>query len=228
MCKCLQDFNIPLNLSTTINSIIGKERVEAVETVQVDASLKPIEGTKETIACDALLLSVGLIPENELSRKAGILLDPMTGGPLVDEDMATNVPGIYAAGNVVTIYDLVDYVSKAGFVAGKNAALYAQGVKSMRQEPIEIRAGENVRTVIPQRINRDLGANDEFLFELRVGRPFEKKVYIEVMEDNRVVKTFKENYARPAEMILLKMKGSEFAQAISPTTKEFTVRAVEA
>ena len=123
--QCLQDFGIRLELMHTIKKIIGKSRLEAVETVKVDESLNLIDGTEQIIPCDTLLLSVGLIPEIELAKKADLNLDPITGGPYVNEKMGTSIPGIFAAGNIVYIYDLVDYVTKSGYAAGKNAALYS-------------------------------------------------------------------------------------------------------
>ena len=111
--QCLEDWDIPLQLQHTVKRIIGKNRVEAIEAVGVDSHWNYIPGTEEIIPCDTLLLSVGLIPENELSKKAGVAIDPVTGGPYVDEKFQTNIPGIFAAGNVVHVYDLVDYVSMA-------------------------------------------------------------------------------------------------------------------
>ena len=125
--QCLLDFDIPLQLRHTVNRILGNSRVEAVEAVRVDEKWQPIAGTEEIIPCDTLLLSVGLIPENELSRQAGVRLDPLTVGPIVDSHFQTSVPGIFSAGNVVHVYDLVDWVSEAGFEAGRSAAMYAQG-----------------------------------------------------------------------------------------------------
>ena len=123
--QCLLDFDIQLQLRHTVKRIIGNDRVEAIESVQVDEKWQPVPGTEEVIPCDTLLLSVGLIPENELSKKAGVLLDPRIGGPIVDDNFQTNVPGIFAAGNVVHVYDLVDWVTEAGYVAGKAAGEYA-------------------------------------------------------------------------------------------------------
>src|SRR5512142_172671 len=123
--QCLLDYDIPLQLSHTVNRIIGDKRVEAIASVRVAERWNPMPGTEEIIPCDTLLLSVGLIPENELSRKAGVRLDPVTGGPFVDNNFETNVPGIFAAGNVVHVYDLVDWVTEAGSHAGKSAARFA-------------------------------------------------------------------------------------------------------
>lgn len=125
--QCLQDFEIPLLLRHTVVEIHGKKRVEGVTVARVDENLRPVEGTEEYIECDTLMLSVGLIPENELSKKAGVLIDPKTRGPVVDENRQTMVPGIFACGNVVKVHELVDFVSDEGEIAGRSAGLYAQG-----------------------------------------------------------------------------------------------------
>lgn len=125
--QCLKDFDIPLMLRHTVVEIHGKKRVEGVTVARVDENLKPIPGTEEYIECDTLMLSVGLIPENELSKKAGVEIDPKTRGPVVDENRQTKVPGIFACGNVVKVHELVDFVSDEGEIAGRGAALYAQG-----------------------------------------------------------------------------------------------------
>ncbi|MBS5335484.1 MAG: FAD-dependent oxidoreductase [Anaerovoracaceae bacterium] len=125
--QCLKDFDIPLKLSHTISRIHGRERVEGVTVVRVDENMKPVCGTEEYIECDTLMLSVGLIPENELSRKAGIIIDSKTKGPVVDENRQTSCPGIFACGNVVKVHELVDFVSEEGEIAGRAAALYAAG-----------------------------------------------------------------------------------------------------
>ena len=125
--QCLKDFDIPLLLRHTVVEIHGKKRVEGVTVARVDENLKPIPGTEEYIECDTLMLSVGLIPENELSKKAGVEIDPKTRGPVVDENRQTKVPGIFACGNVVKVHELVDFVSDEGEIAGRGAALYAQG-----------------------------------------------------------------------------------------------------
>lgn len=139
--QCLQDFNIPLMLRHTVVEIHGKQRVEGVTVAQVDEKLKPIPGTEEYIECDTLMLSVGLIPENELSKKAGVELDPKTRGPVVDENRQTKIPGIFACGNVVKVHELVDFVSDEGETAGRAAALYAQ-VKPVSEEMINHREGK--------------------------------------------------------------------------------------
>jgi len=223
--QCLQDFNIPLELSTTIKTINGNNRVESVETLKVDESLKQIPGTEQIIPCDSVLLSVGLIPENELSKKAGVILDPLTGGPEVDEKMATNIPGIFAAGNAVTIYDLVDYVSEAGFTAGRNAALFASGNTISPADTIKILPGENVRTVVPQAINKQLSGN-QVLIELRVTKDFPSPVKIELTDGDNVVLAFREKYARPAEMITLKINPELFMEKTAGISGALKVRAL--
>jgi len=222
--QCLQDFNIQLNTGTTIKKIIGKNRLTGVETVRVDESMAPIQGTEELISCDTLILSVGLIPENELSRKAGIELDPLTGGPFVDETMSTNIPGIFAAGNVVTIYDLVDYVSLAGRTAGVSAAKYSN--QHLPSDTIIIKPGNNVRTLIPQRISLNKDNEYEFHLEFRVSRIFDKKVVVNIIGNQKVIKSIKLNYARPAEMITWKLS-SDLLKTLGPRTKELIIEVVE-
>lgn len=222
--QCLQDFNIPLNLSTTINRIIGKKRVEAVETIRVDANMVPVAGTQEMIPCDSLLLSVGLIPENELSKKAGVNIDALTAGPVVDENMATNVPGIYAAGNVAAIYDLVDYVTKAGFLAGKNAALFARGISKPALNFISLKPGKDIRSVMPQKISAEAQTGGLFPVEMRVTREFHESAAIEIVEGDNVLLTEKVRYARPAEMLTTTVNGRELMAKVNKDTKELIVR----
>lgn len=200
--QCLNDYNIPLHLSHTITFIHGKKRVEGVTVSQVTEDLQPVPGTERYVPCDTVILSVGLIPENELSEQAGIILDPVTRGPVVDENMQTSVPGIFACGNVVNVYDLVDYVTYTGEAAGRGAARYIKG-ELPPGRPAAIRAGENVQFVVPQSI--DPG---------RVKEPV--NVYFRVKEtaqsvravlrsgDNPLVSK-KERIVRPPEMVVLKL-----------------------
>lgn len=221
--QCLQDYDIPLHLSTTVNKIYGERRVEGIETVKVDENLEHVSGTEEFIKCDTLVLSVGLIPENELSRKAGVQIDNRTNGPLVDSDMATNVPGIFAAGNVTAIYDLVDYVSKAGEVAGQSAAQYAVSQDKNRHEgsrSIRIKPGANVGSIIPQQIFiDDLGDRDVYL-NMRPNSLLERMVKVELDADSEEVMSFREQYARPAEMIIRKLKSRDIEKLKATTTNE--------
>ncbi|MDR2748034.1 MAG: FAD-dependent oxidoreductase [Treponema sp.] len=167
--QCLDDFNIPLRLSETVTRVRGRDRLESVTTVKVGPDRKPIPGTETEIPCDLLVLAVGLIPENELSVKAGIELDPRTRGPVLDSAFMTNVPGIFAAGNVAAVFDLVDYVSQSGETAARGAAAFLRGeLSAPGWDPVE--AGENVNFVVPQRIRREDSAGKTAFF-LRVKNP---------------------------------------------------------
>jgi thioredoxin reductase len=203
--QCLLDFDIPLQLQHTVNRILGNTRVEAVEAVRVDENWQPIEGTEEIIPCDTLLLSVGLIPENEVSKKAGVFLDPVTGGPYVDEGMQTNVPGIFAAGNVVHIYDLVDWVTEAGFVAGRAAAKFAIAERKRAARQVQLKAGENVRYVVPHVMDKEALAEEDQKLQMRVINPIEQKVWVQVMDGEDQVTRKGQRYARPGEMVTVKI-----------------------
>ncbi len=222
--QCLQDYNIPLELSTTVSRILGKDRVEGIETVQVDESLQPIHGTEQVIPCDTLLLSVGLIPENELSRKAGVVLDHVTNGPVVDSEMATSVAGIFAAGNVTAIYDLADYVSKAGEIASKSAAMYARehtGAGLLTPEPatVTLKPGQNVASVVPQKLH--IAPGGEVTLGLRSRAVIDKMVKVSVMNGDQTVFSFREQYVRPAEMILHTLRPRDITglKDVSPGTE---------
>lgn len=199
--QCLLDYDIQLQLQHTINRIIGDKRVEAIEAVQVDDRWNPIPGSEEIIPCDTLLLSVGLIPENELSRKAGVKLDPLTAGPVVDDRFETSVPGIFAAGNVVHVYDLVDWVSEAGLAAGKAAARYAISRETRSMDRIPVLVGDNVHHVVPHQICKQTLAEEPIKLQLRVKQPVEEPVWVEVRRGNSLVARKAERYARPGEMI---------------------------
>lgn len=151
--QCLEDFNIPLLLQHTVTFVHGADRVEAVTMAKVDGNGRPIPGTERMMECDTLILSVGLIPENELSEAAGIALDPATGGPIVNERMETSVQGIFACGNVVHVHDLVDHVTQVGELAGESAARHVLNKLPPLSRKITLRAGENVRYVVPQIIS---------------------------------------------------------------------------
>ena len=172
--QCIHDFGIPLLLSHTVTEIHGQQHIEAVTIAKVDENMQPIPETSRILECDALLLSVGLIPENELSLSAGIVLDPRTGGPVVTEARQTNVAGVFAAGNVAHVHDLVDNVSREGKLAGSNAARLALGSELPRAN-IRLIPGENIRYVVPQTIS---GRNDVTVY-MRVKKP-EQKVRIKI------------------------------------------------
>ena len=168
--QCLNDFDIPLLLEHTITEIYGNYRVEGVKVAQVDKEGNPIKDTERSISCDCLLLSVGLIPENELSKEAGITLDPQIGGPIVDEYLQTSVDGVFAAGNVVQVWDLVDNVTFDGERTGMSAAKYVAGNLRKRPKEISVIPGDNIRTVTPHKIV----GTESVEFALRVREPVEK------------------------------------------------------
>jgi len=205
LVQCLQDFDIPLQLKHTVTEIKGNRRVEAVVSSEVDDTMQPISGTEEVIPCDTVLLSVGLIPENELSRRAGIALDSVTGGPVVDEGMGTSRPGFFAAGNVVHVYDLVDWVTRAGELAGQSAADYALGKRPAARDRLRTVAGENVRYVVPQWLDAATLEEGPQQLQLRVRSPIEEKVAVAVFADGEEVARKAERYVRPGEMVTVKL-----------------------
>lgn len=218
--QCLDDFGIPLCLSTTVVRIHGDKRLEGVTVAQVDAARNPIAGTERYIACDTLLLSVGLIPENELTRMAGIPLDRMTNGALVDENCQTQVPGIFACGNVLQVHDLVDYVSEEAERAGAAAAAYVSNQMETEKD-FTTCAGCGVRYVVPQRIHA--GCEDVALF-LRVIEPFGRVRFV-VKDGDRVLTEVKRLKAVPGEMEKLTVK-AEMLQAVQgPITVSLEVLA---
>ena len=164
--KLIDDFDIPLKLSHTVVDIGGKERVESVTIAKVDENRKPIKGTEEIIPCDTLLLSCGLIPENELFSGAGIKMHPVTGGPMVNESLETSRKGIFACGNVLHVHDLVDYVSKEAKTAGENAAEFVLGFWDKEENGIEIKTGKGVRYTVPSTIR--ISRMDELVREWSV------------------------------------------------------------
>jgi len=200
--QCLQDFNIPLQLSHTVNRILGKNRVEAIESVQVDENFNPIKGTEEIIPADTLLLSVGLIPENELSRKVGVKMDTLIQGPFVDEEMQTSIPGIFAAGNVVHIFDLVDWVTEAGFTAGKGAARFVKETKE-KSDLVKLVPGNNIHHIVPQYLKKDALQNGPIKLMMRVIKPMEEKVWVELSDGKNLITRKLERYVRPGEMVIL-------------------------
>jgi NADPH-dependent 2,4-dienoyl-CoA reductase/sulfur reductase-like enzyme len=222
--QCLMDYGIQLQLQHTVHRIIGRERVEAVESVQVDEKWNPLPGTSEIIPCDTLLLSVGLIPENELSRKAGVRIDPLTTGPYVDDHFETNVPGIFAAGNVVHVYDLVDWVSEAGFSAGKSAADFALAVKAKEKRHIPFVAGQNVRYIVPHQLDKESLATGDIRLQLRVKAPIEDPTWVEVHNGGSLVARKLERYVRPGEMVtfVLPQKTYDDVKNASALTVEVT------
>ena len=214
--QCLHDFDIPLKLSHTVVNIHGKERITGVTVAEVDQNRKPIPGTEEEIPCDTLLLSVGLIPENELSRDAGISLDPITGGALVDQDRETGIPGVFACGNVLHVHDLVDFVSEEAALAGRAAAEYiTSGEQEQCRIPLE--TDGNVRYTVPQRITK---YKDVAVF-FRVSRVFTNARLV-VTDGERLIAEKKLRKAVPGEMnrFLLKADQLTGAKAIKFSLEE--------
>lgn len=195
--QCLDDFGIPLKLKHTITRIAGSRRVEGVYVAQVDENKKPIPKTEEYIACDTLLLSVGLLPENELTRQAEIEISPVTNGPAVNQYMQTSVPSVFACGNVVHVNDLVDNVTTESLQAGKYAALYAMGQIEGEGREVESVTGNNVSYLCPQRLREEKGAKANLFF--RVLAP-ELDVRIEARCQDRVIASKKERRVNPGEM----------------------------
>ena len=173
--QCLMDFRIPLELGSTVVEIRGRDRVESVVVAKVDDKLVPVSGTETVIPCDTLLLSVGLIPENELAKRAGVELSPLTGGAVVDETLMTSVPGIFSCGNVLHIHDVADWASFEGFAAGERAARFVAGDRAARTA-VRVSAGPNIRYALPQLATRG-AAGVEWSF--RVKRPV-RDVTVEV------------------------------------------------
>ena len=219
--QCLDDYGIPLMLNHTVVDVAGRERLEGVTIAQVGENLKPIPGTEQYIPCDTLLLSVGLIPENELSTAAGVELSPATSGPVVDETLATNVPGIFAAGNVLHVHDLVDFVSEESARAGEQAARYALGQTADNGPAIPVENGFGVNGVVPQRVHAGkVDAPIRFMFR---PRNVYKAARICVDFDGQEVLRGKPHMIMaPGEMATLEVEPQLFAD--HPDVSKITVR----
>ena len=200
--QCLEDFGIPLRLSCTVIRTHGKDRLEGVTVANVDKNLKPILGTEEYIPCDTLMLSVGLIPENELSKNSGIELDRVTNGPSVDEYRETSRKGVFACGNVLQVHDLVDYVTEESQIAGEGAAKFIKGEKQYGG-CISTKGENGVRYIVPQRINRATDKDVKLYF--RVGQVF-RNVKLVVKCGDEVIISKKKNKMTPGEMEYVPIK----------------------
>lgn len=206
--QCLEDYGIPLKLSHTVVRIHGKERVSGVTLAKVDNFGKPIEGTEEYLSCDTLLLSVGLLPENELSAGMGVELSAVTKGPLVNEGLETSLEGVFACGNVLHVHDLVDYVSEEAKAAGKNAAAYVQGErKQSSEQEIPIEAETGVRYTVPKYVTPDRIEKD-LTVRFRVGSVFQNS-FVSVYLDEKRILHRKKAVMAPAEMEQVTVKKSE-------------------
>lgn len=224
--QCLDDFGIPLKLSHTVVEIKGKERVEGITLAQVDSNNKPISGTEEFYSCDTLLLSVGLIPENELSRGMGIEMSPMTSGPIVNESLETNIDGVFACGNVLHVHDLVDFVSEEAKAAGRNAAEYVKRMEEaeakavnakdsaevaaeaeavvLEEKVVELVPTDGVRYTVPSTI-RVANMAEELIVRFRVGAVY-RNAFISVYFDEERVIHRKRLMMAPGEMEEVKLK----------------------
>lgn len=205
--QCLNDFNIPLLLSHTVINVEGKDRVKKVDIMEIDENKNIIEGTLKSFEVDTLLLSVGLIPENEISRNTGIFIDERTKGPLVNESMETSIEGIFSCGNVVHVHDLVDFVSEESRRAGFFAAKYINKRIKEEKKYIDIKIDDNITYTVPQKINLiDLDSNIKIYF--RVNKVFKNsKIIIE--SNNSIIKTIKRKYMAPAEMQNINLNNKE-------------------
>ena len=206
--QCLDDFSIPLLLSHTVTKIEGKERDEGIVVSKVDEDKKPIKGSEIHFDADTLLLSVGLLPENELSRKAGIPLSPITGGPVVDDTFSTEVEGIFAAGNVLHVHDLVDYVSEEAEKAGEEAALYALGkVKGRAKVPVETKGA--IRYSVPSKVNERI--EDDLTLRFRVSEVMRDRV-VKVEINGKEAYRGRRRIMAPGEMETVRIKGEKLKE----------------
>ena len=223
--QCLDDFGIPLKLSHTVVDIEGRERVEAVTIAEVDEHRKVIPGTEERYTCDTLLLSVGLIPENELSRSAGVAMSPVTSGPLVNESLETNIPGIFACGNVLHVHDLVDYVSEEAALAGTCAARYVQESRKAaapagEKERVKICTDGGVRYTVPTAI--DPAQMDDLLkVRFRVGNVY-KGAYVSVYLNEQRILHAKKKIMSPGEMEQVILQKKKLLEV--PDLKTITIK----
>ena len=225
--QCLDDYGIPLKLSHTVVDIKGKERLESVTLAEVDADRKPIPGTEEEYSCDTLLLSVGLIPENELSRDMGVDMNPVTSGPRVNESLETNIEGVFACGNVLHVHDLVDFVSEEAGAAGRNAALYVKtGEKRGNSGNCDIilKAADGVRYTVPETIN-PAHMDEELTVRFRVGNVY-KNCYISIYFDEVRMLHKKRQIMAPGEMEDVRITRAQLTNA--PDLKKITVKIEEA
>ena len=223
--QCLNDFDIPLKLSHTVIDIEGKNRVEAVTIAEVGPDRKPIPGTEVRYTCDTLLLSCGLIPENELSKSAGVELSPVTSGPVVSDNLETNVSGIFACGNVLHVHDLVEFVSQEAVTAGKNAAAYIKaGCRDDEDRIVEIIPEGGVRYTVPKFVRPSM-MEDNLTVRFRVGDVYTDKA-ITVYFDGEQISKRKKRVMAPGEMEQIVLQKKKLAQY--PDLKKITVKIEEA
>lgn len=223
--QCLDDYGIPLKLSHTVVDIKGKERLEGVTLAEVDSTGKPIPGTEEFYSCDTLLLSVGLIPENELSNGMGVEMSRVTSGPVVNESLETNIAGVFACGNVLHVHDLVDFVSEEAAAAGKNAAAYVKGERTeVDGREIRLNPVEGVRYTVPVTINT-ARMDENLTVRFRVGSVF-KNCYVSAYFDDERVIHRKRQIVAPGEMEEIKLTKDQLLKY--PDLETITVKIEEA
>lgn len=222
--QCLNDFDIPLYLSHTVVDIQGKERVEGITIAEVGPDRKPIPGTEIHYDCDTLLLSCGLLPENELSKTAGVDLSPITSGPVVNDSLETNIPGVFACGNVLHVHDLVDFVSQEATNAGKNAAKYIKEGEVTSAKQIEILPVDGVRYTVPKYVRPEV-MDDTLTVRFRVGQVFKGCAIATYFGDTLISKR-KRPVMAPGEMEQVVLKKSQLAE--SPDIENITIKIEEA
>ena len=216
--QCLDDFGIPLKLSHTVVDIQGRERLTGVTLAQVDENRRPIPGTEEHYDCDTLLLSCGLIPENELSRGAGVELSPVTNGPVVDESLETNIPGVFACGNVLHVHDLVDFVSQEAQQAGRRAARFLQKGEE-RGKAIRLTAGKGVRYTVPARVD-PRRMEEELTVRFRVDNVY-RGAAVTVSAGGETLQRRKKLILTPGEMEEIRLRRKDLLE--HPQWEEITI-----
>ena len=207
--QCLDDFDIPLLLSTTVVQIHGSKKLEGVTLARVDERRRPIPGTEQYIPCDTLLLSVGLLPENELSAAAGVALSPITGGPVVSDSLATSIPGVFACGNVLHVHDLVDFVSQEAALAGEAAARYLRGGEP-RDGTVTLLAEGGVRYTVPQYIHRSA---ETVTVRFRVGQPY-RDAAVCLYADGKLLRRIPKRVLAPGEMERVTLRAADWADGV--------------
>ena len=223
--QCLDDFGIPLKLSHTVVDIKGRERLEGITLARVENG-KPIPGTEEFYECDTLLLSCGLIPENELSRAAGVDINPITNGPAVNESLETSVPGVFAAGNVLHVHDLVDYVSEEAAAAGRHAAAYILEGKQVEGKTLPIKAVDGVRYTVPVAIRpAAIDPEGTVTIRFRVGNVYTNKRIV-VYAGDKAIFSRKRNVLAPGEMETVNLKSKVLLDC--PEADSITVKLEDA
>ncbi|MDD3367313.1 MAG: FAD-dependent oxidoreductase [Lachnospiraceae bacterium] len=221
--QCLDDFNIPLKLSHTVVNIHGKERVTGITIAEVGPDRKPVPGTEEYYSCDTLLLSCGLIPENELTRGMGVAMNPVTSGPMVNDKLETGTEGVFACGNVLHVHDLVDYVSEEATLAGKDAAAFVNQTEKVAGRVVTLTGENGVRYTVPQSMDID-NMNPLVTVRFRVGDVYKDRS-ICVYYDGKLISKMKKKVLAPGEMEQVILKKESFEEY--PELKEIVIRTEE-